>query len=136
MSQVVNMHRIKYLFQRIIKIDYKNMIKIAKKISKKNNKNAFCIFIDMIYCGFKYQAGYYDYLEFEFYNLNEKERKTYITRGINNEIVRMYNNKNSFYKFDDKAYFNKIFNKYLKREWQVISTYSKFEKFISNNKEV
>ena len=44
------------------------MFRIAKAISKKTKKNYISIVIDMIKCGFKYQAGYYDYQEFEFYN--------------------------------------------------------------------
>lgn len=63
------------------------------------------------------KLGYYDYQEFEFYNLNKEERKTYLTRGKNNEIVRTYNNKSYFHNFENKIEFNKIFNKYLKRDW-------------------
>ena len=69
-------------------LDYKNMFRIAKKISKKTGKNYIGILFDMVRCGLKYQAGYYDYQEFEFYNLNKEERKTYLTRGKNNEIVK------------------------------------------------
>ena len=128
------MRRIKYLFKRIIKLDYKNMLKIAKAISKKTKKNTFFILIDMIKCGFKYQAGYYDYQEFEFYNLSENERKTYLTRGKNNEIVRKFNDKNSFYKFENKIVFNKIFDKYLKRNWMVLdNNYEEFENFFEEN---
>ncbi len=93
------------------------MLKIAKSISKKTGKNRFLLILDIIYCGIRYQAGYYDYQEFEFYNLNKKERKTYLTRGKNNEIVRTFNDKSHFHKFENKIEFNKIFNKYLKRDW-------------------
>ena len=92
------MKRIKYMIERIVKLDYKNMFKISKSISKKANKNYFVTLLDIIYCGLKYGAGYYDYQEFEFYNLNTKERETYLTRRKNNEIVSKYNDKNSFYK--------------------------------------
>ena len=111
------MYKIKFLITRIINLDYKNMFNIAKKISKKTKKNIIFIIVDIIYCGIKYQAGYYDYLEFEFYNLKSSERKTFITRGINNEIIRKYNDKSSFYKYDDKIEFNKIFKDYLKRDY-------------------
>lgn len=111
------MRRIIYLIKRIIHLDYKNMFKIAKSISQKTGKNRFLLLLDIIYCGFCYQAGYYDYQEFEFYNLNKKERKTYLTRGKNNEIVRRFNDKSFFYKFENKVEFNKLFNKYLKRDW-------------------
>ena len=97
------------------------MFKIAKSVSKKAKKNTFFIILDMIYCGIVYQAGYYDYQEFEFYNLNRAERKTYLTRGKNNEIVRLFNDKNYFHSFENKVEFNKIFSKFLKRDWMFLS---------------
>lgn len=128
----------KYLVKRIIHLDYKNMFKIAKKISKKAKKNTLLIVFDMIRCGFKYQAGYYDYQEFEFYNLNKKERETYLTRGKNDAIVRKYNNKDYWYKFDDKIEFNKIFKKYLGREYIDLRNCSNDEltKFLKDKKYV
>lgn len=132
------MGKIKYLFKRILKMDYRNMFKIAKAISKKTKKNTFLILIDMIKCGLKYQAGYYDYQEFEFYNLNKEERKTYLTRGKNNEIVKKFNDRTSFHKFENKAEFNSIFNKFLKRNWMVLdnNNYEDFENFFKNNKAI
>ena len=129
------MYKIKFLITRIINLDYKNMFNIAKKISKKTKKNIIFIIVDIIYCGIKYQAGYYDYLEFEFYNLKSSERKTFITRGINNEIIRKYNDKASFYKFDDKIEFNKIFKDYLKRDYLYLEDFEEFKKFVKGKKE-
>lgn len=111
------MGRLTYMVKRIARLDYANMFKIAKFISKKTKKSKFLILIDMVYCGLVYQAGYYDYQEFEFYNLNKEQRKTYLTRGKNNEIVRLFNDRASFHSFENKVEFNKIFNKYLKRDW-------------------
>ena len=68
------MGKLNYLFKRIIQMDYKNMFRIAKKISNKTGKNYIWIIIDMIIVGIKYQAGYYDYQEFEFYNLDKNQR--------------------------------------------------------------
>jgi len=128
------MRRIIYLFKRILHLDYKNMFKIAKSISKKTGKNRFILLLDIVYCGFSYQAGYYDYQEFEFYNLNKAERKTYLTRGKNNEIVRRFNNKAFFDKFENKVEFNKIFDKYLKRDWLYLDNNpEEFIKFIKNH---
>ena len=130
------MKRIKYILGRILKMDYKNMFKIAKKVSKRSHINMFVIIIDMVKCGFKYGAGYYDYQEFEFYNLNSKERKTYLTRVKKNAIVRMFNDKEIAKKFDDKVEFNKIFNKYLKRDWLYLdNNYEEFVKFCESKKD-
>ena len=110
------MHKIIYLIKRIFKLDYSNMFKIAKAISKKTKKTRIFLVLDMIYCGLVFQAGYYDYQEFEFYNLNNKERKTYLTRGKNNEIIRRFNDKAYFHFFDDKIDMYKKFSNYIFRK--------------------
>lgn len=132
------MGKINYLFKRIIQMDYKNMIKIAKSIGKKIKKNYVLILFDMCRCGFKYQAGYYDYQEFEFYNLDKNQRKTYLTRGKNNEIIKRFNEKDKFHIFDNKDEFYKTFNSFLKREWMVIDgkNEEQFTKFLRENKVV
>lgn len=106
-----------YLVKRILNMGYQNMFETAKKISEKTGKPYFIVLLDIIYSGLKYQAGYHDYLEFEFYLLTKEQRKTYLTRGINNQIIKLYNNKEYFNKFNDKIEFNRIFNDYLKRDW-------------------
>lgn len=130
------MEKIKYLFKRILKLDYSNMIKIAKAVSKKTNKNLLFVLFDMKKCGLKYQAGYYDYQEFEFYNLNKEQRETYLTRGKNNEIIKKFNDKSKFYIFDNKEEMYKIYNKFLKRQWMVLNenNYNDFLDFFKQNK--
>ena len=86
------MKKIKYLFNRIKNMNYKNFFKTIQQIHKKTGKNSILIFIDIINCGIKYQAGYIDYNLFEMYRMNAFERKTIITRGINNEYIKKYNN--------------------------------------------
>ena len=95
------MKKIKYLFKTIKNMDFKNMFKITKQVSKKAHKPFIVILFDIIHCGLKYQAGYYDYQEFEFYNLNSKERETYLTRAKNNIIIKTFNDKAYFEKFDN-----------------------------------
>ena len=124
------MGKIKYLSKRILSLDYKNMLNIAKGVAKKAKKNYLFILFDMVICGIKYQAGYYDYQEFEFYNLNGKERKTYLTRGKNNEIVKRFNDKSKFYIFDNKEEMYKKFAKFLKRDWMIINKNS-LDEFIN-----
>lgn len=131
------MRKIIYLFKRILGLDYKNMFRVAKKISKKTHKNRLSIVLDMVKCGFKYQAGYYDYLEFEFYLLNDKQRSTYLTRGKNNEIIRKYNNKEKAYQFDDKQVFNKMFKKFLGRDYiNLDNNLKELKTFLKDKKEI
>ena len=132
------MSKLKTIFRYIRKMDFKNMFKITKDVSKKARKLKIVIFLDMVYCGLVYGAGYYDYQEFEFYLLSKKERKTYLTRAKNNLIIRKYNNQSFFKKFDEKTIFNEIFNEYLKRDYILIdeNNFKNFEKFINKHKEI
>jgi len=132
------MRKLKYILKAIKNMDFKNMIKVAKKVAKKSHKLTIYILIDIVVCGFKYGAGYYDYQEFEFYNLKKDERKTYLTRTKNNLIIRTYNNKEYFHLFDQKEEFNDLFKKYLKRDYLVIdeNSFTKFKKFIAKHNSI
>lgn len=128
------MKKIKFLIKAIKRMDYKSFFKITKKVSKKSNKPYIITLFDIIYCGLKYQAGYMDYMEFEFYKLNNKQRKTYLTRGKNNAIVNKYNDKNYWHYLSNKLEFNEKFKKYLKRDYINLNTSSlkDFELFLKN----
>ena len=129
------MNKLRFIFKRLKSFNFKAMFSTAKKISKKTHRLFIVVLIDIVYCGFKYQAGYNDYLEFEFYLLNKKQRMTYLTAGKNNEIVRKYNNKEYWHLLDDKIEFNEMFNEYLKRDWLDLrkTSIEKFEEFISKH---
>lgn len=122
----------RFLFKVFHLNSVKTLFKISKKISKEKNKSRFKIFFDMIKCAFKYQAGFYDYLEFEFYELNDDQRETYLTRGKNNKIILEFNDKTYFHFLDNKLEFNNKFKKYVKRDFIDMDNVSlkDFEEFI------
>ena len=131
------MGKAKYLIKRILKMNYKQFFDTIDEVHSKTNKNKLAIFIDIINCGIKYQAGYIDYNLFEMYNLTKEERKTIITRGINNEILKKYNDLSKAYIFEDKALFNKLYNKYLNREWIYLKdNLEEFKEYLKNKKEI
>ena len=131
------MGKAKYLIKRILKMNYKQFFDTIDEVHSKTNKNKLSIFIDIINCGIKYQAGYIDYNLFEMYNLTKEERKTIITRGINNEILKKYNDQSKAYIFEDKALFNKLYDKYLNREWIYLKdNLEDFKKYLKNKKEI
>lgn len=124
------MGKLGYLVKRIKGMDYSKFFDTVNFVHEKNGKNKIGIFLDIVHCGLKYQAGYMDYKVFEMYNLNEKQRKTIVTRGINNEIVKKYNNPEYYKYFKNKIEFNKKFNKYLQRDWmEITGTEENFEEF-------
>ncbi len=132
------MNKIKYLFKRVLRMNYKNFFLTIKEIKNKNHKSKITIFFDIIYCGIKYQAGYIDYNLFEMYKMDKFERKTIITRGINNEFIKKYNNSKYMKYFNNKLEFNKIFNKYLNREWLELNgkNITEFRNFCKKHNEI
>ncbi len=111
------MPNLKYILRRVAGMDYKQMVEVAKTIHQRTGKNTLGILMDMVRCGFRYQAGYMDYLVFEMYTLNDAQRKTYITRGKNNEYVRRLNPQENWHLVEDKIEFLKRFDGYHGREW-------------------
>ena len=131
------MKKIKYLLTRISKMDYKRFFQTINKIHKKTKKSRIYLFFDIIACGFKYQAGYLDYNLFEMYDLNKEQRKTIITRGINNEFVKKYNDPKFTKYFNNKVLFIKKFNKYIGRDWLLIdNNFEEFDKLLKKHKKL
>ncbi len=129
------MNNIKYILTRLTKMNYKAMLNKVNEVHKKTGTSRFLIFLDMAKCARKYGAGYMDYDLFEMYNLTDAQRDTYITRGRNNNLIEKYNNKAYFHIFENKNEFNKIFQKYLKRDWIDVTNSSKKDviKFIKRH---
>ncbi len=132
------MGKIGYLFKRIKGMNYKGFFDTINEVHNKSKKNKILLFFDIIHCGLKYQAGYMDYKLLEMYRIPEKNRNTFITRGINNEIVTKYNNPEYIKYFRDKIEFNKKFNKYLNRDWMEVTdnNFEEFKQFIKKHKRI
>lgn len=113
----VEVPSISYFLKRTFSMNYKAMFDRISVVKNKCNKSSLGIFLDMIWCGFKYGAGYVDYDVIGFYKLNSAQRKTMLTRGINNKYVRYFNEKDYWHLFNNKNEFNEMFADYLKRDW-------------------
>ena len=127
-----------YVFRRIARMDFGRMFKVIGKCHDKSGRNRVSLFFDCIFTGLIYGAGYMDYYQFRMYDMKASEKKTVVTRGVNNTFVRKYNDKASIYKFDDKIKFNEIFNDYLNRDWMALTAdnYEDFEKFCKDHHEI
>lgn len=105
-------------FAKVLKrMDHHKLREYVRDIAEKTGKSRVLVFVDMLYCGIRYQAGYHDYREFGFYEMSAKQRATFLTRGINNEIVKKYNDPSYFHFFEDKGEMNQTFSAFLKRDW-------------------
>lgn len=131
------MKKVRYVFKRIFKMDFKRFFKTINLIHHKTHKSRLFLFFDIIICGFKYQAGYLDYNLFEMYNLNKKQRKTIITRGINNEFVKKYNDPNYTKYFNDKVLFIEKFTKYIGRDYLKLNdNFDEFDKLLKKHQKL
>ena len=115
------MSRLSFFFKRLVRMDWKAMWKTTVLLKERSGKSRPWLLCDMLYCAVKYNAGYVDYKIAQMYRLNEEQRKTQITRGLSNTIVRRMNDKAYWYLFDDKATFNELFKEEVGRSWMKIS---------------
>lgn len=132
------MKKIKYYFKRLKGMDYKTLRLTVKEVKRITNKNSISIYIDIFLCSIKYQCGFNDYREFEFYLLNDKQRDTFITSGINRQIVSYYNNLKFNDQFENKTNFHRRFEKYINRDFLdlEVASFEEFEEFIGKHKKI
>lgn len=99
----------------------------------KENKSGIINAADMILCTLLYGASPNNYQEFDFDNLNWKERSTYVTNGLSRKIIRKCNQASYVDFFEDKIKFATRFERYFGRQWTstVGLTYEKFSTFVS-----
>ena len=108
---------IKYIARivRGMRFDRMNqMLTIVKEKSGHSKARTFC---SMLWCGLRYGAGYYDYVMFGFYDMNGRQRDTYLTRVRNKKVCETLNDYRYAEEFDDKLRFNARFSSYLHRAW-------------------
>ena len=134
----LKMGKMSYIVKRIASMNFKTYFKTIDDVHKKTNKPKIYVFFDSVLCGIAHQAGYMDYQLFEMYKMNHKQRKTVITRGRNNDLMKKYNNPAYVKYFNDKALFNEKFDKYLNRSWLLLKNdnFDDFATFIKNKKEI
>lgn len=116
-------------------MDFKTLRLTTQYVKVKTGKNIISIYIDIIKASIKYECGFNDYREFEFYLLNDAQRQTFITSGINRKIVAQYNDLAYNDQFEDKSNFHRRFNKYINRDYLDLnrSTVDDFKQFIKKH---
>ena len=111
------MGKLGYIAKRILGINVRNMLDKINEVHIRSGKSRVYIFFDMTGCAVRYQAGYTDYALFEMYNLNSAQRKTVVTRGINNSFIKRFNDPAYTEEINDKLKFAYNFSEYLRRDW-------------------
>ena len=118
------MGRMGYFVKRVVRMDWKRMWETTALLKQRSGKSRLWLLTDMLRCAVKYNAGYMDYKIAEMYRLNDSQRRTVITRGISNNIVRRMNDKSYWHFFDNKTEFNQLFAEYIPRKWLLIDAHT------------
>lgn len=105
-----------YILKRVICINYSQMREKLKELHKKSNKTYIGLLLDIAVCAVRYQAGYMDYALFEMYDLTRAQRKTVVTRGINNSFIKRFNDPAYNEVFDNKVRFAERFAEFMYRD--------------------
>lgn len=134
----INMKKIKRYITRVLKMDYKQLNETIKYVKQRTDKSSLSILKDIMDCSIKYQTGFSDYREFEFYLLNDEQRQTFITSGINRQIVSHYNNFEYHQNFENKINFLNTYKQYINRDFLNLNAASleDFTAFITKHKKV
>ena len=96
----------------------------------KSGKPKPLLALDMIWCGLRYGAGYYDYVIFGFWGLKHAKRKTILTRLANLKLIKLVDDAEAHQFFDEKSKFYRRFGDFLGRETLIIED-SGFDDFAS-----
>ncbi len=131
------MKKIVYYFKRMRDMDYKRIIQTLKRLHKKTKKSYWFLIKDILSCSKYHGAGYVDYELFEMYNMNEDIRKTVMTRGRNNALIRRFNDPEGQALFLNKEKFNVLFHDLLKRDFFILEDDEKaLNHFIKGKREI
>lgn len=100
----------------------------------KRNGTGMVSYLDIIWCTVRYGASPNNYRDFEFQNLNKKERGTYVTNGLSRKMIKKFNDSSYVQIFENKKMFAEKFSDYFGRTWITTAdmTYESFLKFIES----
>lgn len=132
------MGKIGYLLDCAAHMDYKELLHTVSVVHQESGKNRAAVLADMIFCAFRYGAGFNDYLLCQFYNLTPEQRATYVTRTVNNALVSRLNDREYYHVFDNKKEFYARFSDCLGRDWLDFTQTSQedFERFMEGRREI
>jgi hypothetical protein len=130
---VINMSNLSYTIKRIKRMNISAAFAAVESVCLRCGKPKVFVLLDMIWCGLRYSAGYMDYDVFMMERTNAKQRKTFVTRGINNGFIKLLNDTEYMHYFKNKDEFNIAFAPFICREWMVVNPDSseKFKNWIT-----
>lgn len=109
--------RLRFLWQRARGFDVRSVTDRAHKTARIHGKSYPLVLVDMLWsAGFR-RVGFNDYMEFDFAILSRAERATWVTSPLALELSKKYDDPGYVHHFHDKIEFNRLFDRFLGREW-------------------
>lgn len=129
--------KIKKLFSKIKK-SIIHLNSIISYVHKKCGKLCIVIFFDIIFCEFRYFMTCDEYKYFEFYLIDSKKRKTYLTNSNHDSKEKYLYNKKILSVINNKEKFYSKFKKELNRDVSNLNdlSYKQFEDIVLQNKKI
>lgn len=114
----------KFLYKlRVIKnASFRKFFDCVNEAHRLSGKSKSACIKDIIHCIKKFDAGYYDYVIFQFWDKSDAQRDTYLTRFRSKKLISQFNDASYSHIFDNKNEFNKVFKDYIGRGYIDLAT--------------
>ena len=98
------------------------------RIHRLTGENRFLLLVEIIWSWYRWGASDEDYVRFEFYRKNRREKKRWLTSRLNNHyLVKRALDERSIMIFDHKDVFDKVFKDYIKHDVLIAKEHSETE---------
>lgn len=111
---------------------------VIKFVSLNNDTKPYKVKLNLEYNKHKYKISDNDYMKGDYLNLTKEEKEDFLTSYNYKRLLKYLNSKSYSKTLENKNMFYKIFEKYIGRKYidLRIASYTEFEKFVENKKEV
>lgn len=110
------MPNLKYLTRVVKGIRFDKLNRTLTLVKERSGHSKVRTFFSILWCAARYGAGHNDYLMFGFYEMNGRQRDTYLTRIRNKKVCETLNDYTFVDEFDDKNRFNERFSEFIRRK--------------------
>lgn len=114
--------RLRFLARRIRRWDPERLREFLGYVKRLSKKPSWILVPDMIYSATFLEAPFEAYAQWDFFMLNTRERRTFMTDAKSSILSNRFNSQAKRYLFDDKFAFNELFGEHLHREWLRVDT--------------
>ena len=117
--------KFQYYLRVFRQASFSKFFKVVKTASERSGRSRVFCFFDILRCMKKFQAGYNDYVIFQWWNLTDEQRDTFMTRFRSKKFIMFMNDHDYAHYFDNKNEFNEKFRDFIGRESLDLETATK-----------